>query len=93
MAEIRVTRTDVERSPWRFHVTVGEAGSSTYHDVTMSSEDFGRLGSSYGSPENFVLACFTFLLEREAKESILSEFDVTVIGRYFPDFESRIRDV
>jgi hypothetical protein len=93
LAEIRITRADVERSPWRFHVSVREGGSSTSHDVTMSSEDFGRLGSSYGSPEDFVLACFTFLLDREAKESILSEFDVTVIGRYFPDFESRIQDV
>jgi hypothetical protein len=56
----------------------------------VSSEDFERLGSSHGSPEDFVLACFAFLLEREAKESILSEFDVKVIGRYFPDFESKI---
>jgi hypothetical protein len=91
LAEILITRSDVERSPWRFHVTVGEGGSSTSHDVTMSSEDFGRLGSSYGSAEDFVLACFTFLLDREAKESILSEFDVTVIGRYFPDFETKIQ--
>ena len=32
------------------------------------------------------------LLEREPKESILGRFDVSVIGRYFPDFESAIRD-
>jgi hypothetical protein len=92
LAEIRVTRTDVERSPWSFHVTVRDGGSETSHDVTMSPEDFARLGSDYRSPEDFVLACFGFLLEREPKESILSAFDVTVIGRYFPEFESRIQD-
>jgi hypothetical protein len=38
-----------------------------------------------------VRACFDFLLEREPKESILRSFDVTVIGRYFPEFETTIR--
>lgn len=93
MAEIRVTRSNVERSPWCFHVTVRERGSDTSHDVTMSPGDFERLGSNHGSPEDFILACFEFLLEREPRESILSEFDVTVIGRYFPEFESRIQGV
>jgi len=30
-------------------------------------------------------------LEREPKESILSRFDVTVVRRYFPEFEDEIR--
>jgi hypothetical protein len=93
LAEIRVTRSDVERSPWSFHVTVRDGGSATSHHVTMSADDFDRLGSNHGSPEDLVLVCFEFLLEREPKESILSEFDVTVIGRYFPEFESRIQGV
>jgi hypothetical protein len=88
-----VSRSDVQRSPWRFHVTIRDRGSATSHDMTMSVDDFERLGSHDRSPEDFVLACFEFLLEREPKESILSEFDVSVIGRYFPEFESRIRDV
>jgi hypothetical protein len=33
---------------------------------------------------------FAFLLEREPKESIMREFDLTVIARYFPDFEQEI---
>ena len=37
---------------------------------------------------------FEFLLEREPPESILRSFDLTVIGRYFPDYERVIhRDV
>ena len=34
---------------------------------------------------------FEFLLEREAKESILSRFDLPLIGRYFPEYEKEIR--
>lgn len=86
MADIDVTR----RSEGAFHVSVREGGSATEHDVTVAASDLERLGSGYASPEEFVRACFTFLLEREPKESILSSFDVTVIGRYFPEFETTI---
>jgi hypothetical protein len=37
-----------------------------------------------------VEASFAFLLEREPNESILRTFDLTVIGRYFPDYEREI---
>ena len=37
-----------------------------------------------------VEASFAFLLERETKESILREFDLPVIGRYFPEYEPEI---
>ena len=35
-------------------------------------------------------ATFRFLLDREPKESILTRFDVTVIARYFPEFEREL---
>lgn len=92
MADIIVTRRDVERFLSRFHVTVRERDSSTDHDVTLSASDFERLGSNHRSPEGFVRACFEFLLEREPKESILPTFDVSVIAGYFPDFERRIQE-
>lgn len=87
MADIIVTPIE----PERFEVTVREGGSSSEHDVTLSATDFERLGAGYPSPAELVLACFEFLLEREPKEAILRSFDVTVIGRYFPDFETSIR--
>lgn len=91
MAEITVTRSDGGRFPSRFRVTVREGGSSTEHDVTLSAGDFERLGSNYSSSEDFIRACFDFLLEREPKESIMSRFDVGMIGGYFPEFERRIQ--
>jgi hypothetical protein len=91
MAEIRVERSaDVERVLSRFHVVVTEGATSTEHDVTLSAADFERLGEHYASPEEFLSACFAFLLEREPKETILPAFDVAEIAGYFPDFERRI---
>jgi hypothetical protein len=31
-----------------------------------------------------------FLLDRKPKESVLSRFDLTVISRYFPEFEREL---
>jgi hypothetical protein len=74
---------------YRLAVTVREGKSQTTHDVTLSHDLLARLGP--GQPADaFVQRCFAFLLEREPKESILERFDVSVIGRYFPDFEKTI---
>lgn len=91
MAQIEVRRSDVEPHLSRFQVIIREHDSLTRHDVTMSRTDFDRLTGGEGSQEDFVSRCFEFLLEREEKESILSSFDVTEIGRYFPEFEREIR--
>lgn len=73
-----------------YHVEVTEGGSTSRHTVTMSDEDYRRLSGTGVPPDEFVEACFEFLLDREPKESILSKFDVTVISRYFPEFEEEI---
>jgi hypothetical protein len=72
-----------------FSVRVEDGASATEHDVTVSTEDLERLGAGR-TPDEFVRDCFDFLLEREPKESILRSFDVSVIGRYFPEFEREI---
>jgi hypothetical protein len=90
VADIRVERTGAD-GQIVFDVRVSEGGSESRHQVTLSEEDYRRLGEGYGSPDEFVRACFEFLLEREPKESILASFDVSVISRYFPEFEQTIR--
>jgi hypothetical protein len=90
MAEIDVRLVEPgERST--FEVTVTEGGSSTTHQVTASDVEVGRLGTGYGTEQEFIRACFEFLLAREPKEQILGRFDVTDIPRYFPEFEREIR--
>ena len=89
MADIAVEE-EKTGSGWSFQVTVREGGSSSSHRVTLKQEDYQRLAGG-GSASELVRKSFEFLLEREPKESILSSFDLTLIGRYFPEYESKIR--
>jgi hypothetical protein len=77
-------------SATHFTVTVRDGGSDTTHQVTVTDGDYRRMGERFDSYEDFVRACFEFLLEREPKESILPTFDVAEIARYFPEFEGTI---
>jgi hypothetical protein len=76
---------------WTCHVTVSGHGTSTSHEVAVSGSDLERLVPGAGSPDDLVRRSFVFLLAREPKESILRRFPLSVIGRYFPDWEREIR--
>ncbi len=89
MAEIDV-RTTSEDDGWACQVTVSEGGSQTVHSVTLTSGAYERLAGGACGPDELVRRSFEFLLEREPKESILREFDIMVIARYFPDYEGEI---
>jgi len=89
MAQIDVKLTPGSEG-WVAQVRVTEKGSSTRHRVTLKRQDYERLNQGRCSPEECIRASFEFLLERERKESILREFDVTVIGRYFPEYEAEL---
>ena len=67
-----------------------ERGGETHHRVTLRKTDYERLAGGKTSPEALVTESFRFLLERERKESILGSFDLTVISRYFPEYEREI---
>jgi hypothetical protein len=67
-------------------VDVVDGGSSTHHTVEVSAAELVRWGRGR-SAEDLVRDSFRFLLEREPKEAILKEFDLSVIRRYFPDYD------
>jgi len=73
-----------------YAVTVSEGASSTNHRVTVSTPDYERLRKGDESPEDLVRRSLEFLLTKEGKESIMSSFDLTLIGRYFPEYEKTI---
>ena len=85
MAEIHVRKTD----GGTFEVTV-KAGSTTTHTVTLSQEYYQKLASGKVSEETLIEKSFEFLLERESNISILSRFELPVIGHYFPEYEKTI---
>jgi hypothetical protein len=86
-AKIEVEKIDGSK----FRVRVTEFGSETFHDVTVSPKDHTRLTTGNVEPEELVRHSFEFLLEREPKESILTRFDLSVISRYFPEYEREIK--
>jgi len=88
MSKVEVTAA-VVGDGWDCMVTVRD-GSETHHRVRVSRADLARLAPGASDPVNLVEASFAFLLEREPQESILREFDLTVIARYFPEYEREI---
>ena len=63
---------------------------TTEHRVRVIDVDLRRLGEGR-STEELLRASFAFLLEREPNTSILPSFDLSVINRYFPEFEKQIQ--
>lgn len=86
MADVKVTPAAGDD----YVVEVQERGASTRHTVTVDSSALQRLGGSV-SAERLLEESFRFLLEREPKEAILRRFEISVIGRYFPEYENEIR--
>ncbi|MFW5944764.1 MAG: hypothetical protein ACOCTU_05835 [Bacteroidota bacterium] len=73
-----------------FQVTVEESGSNSTHTVTVDDKYYKKLTGGVIPKEDLIKKSFEFLLEREPKESIMSKFDLTVISKFFPEYESFI---
>ena len=86
-----MTAIDVRCEPgdggWTCLVRLADAGGSGEHRVTVRRSDLARLAPGADDPVDLVRRSFAFLLERESRDSILRAFDLTVIGRYFPEWE------
>jgi hypothetical protein len=87
MIHVQITS---EADPLQFTVLVKEGKTETRHQVTMSQSTYSKLTKSLVGPDRCIQAAFRFLLDREPKESILPQFDVTLISKYFPSFEKEI---
>jgi len=89
MAEIEVSTTEGDEQ-YEFVVTVAEGRGETRHQVTLQKSDYQDLVGGRVSPQALVEESFHFLLEREPKESILTSFDLMIIGHYFPQYRREI---
>ena len=82
---------DVKKiEPGQFSVTVTEEGSSSRHTVSLDEAYYNRLTGGKISKEELIKRSFDFLLRKESKESILSQFNLKVISTYFPGYEKQI---
>lgn len=86
MARVEVSPIDEER----FQVTINEGTTTSSHEVTASAAQVERIAGDT-EPEQLVEASVRFLLDREPKESIMSRFDLDVISRFFPEYESTVK--
>jgi hypothetical protein len=82
----------IAAGPRRFTVRVRDDGRSTTHQVTVPERLAGgpALGDSSDDLERVVQESFRFLLEREPASSILSEFSLDEITRYFPEYPDEL---
>lgn len=85
-------KIEVEHAgPDQFRVRVIENQTQTSHVVTVRKSDHERIAACKIEPAELVRRSFEFLLENGPKESILARFDLSMIGRYFPVFESEMK--
>ncbi len=90
MKNIKVEQGQQIKGGWQFRVEIEENGSKTSHLVKVSKDYFDNFSDRFSLPQDLVKKSFKFLLEREPKESILKEFDISVIKNYFPEYEEEV---
>ena len=73
-----------------YEVTV-QSITVTTHLVTLSDEVYTNLTNNKVTKEELLDFSFKFLLDREPNTSIMSSFELTVISRYFSDYEKSVK--
>lgn len=86
------TRISVAQEGERaFRVEIQGSDVSTTHAVEVPEGLAEELGWGQAREADLVQASFAFLLEREPPTSILRHFKLDVIGSYFPEYQSEMR--
>lgn len=85
---IRITAA----GPHEFGVEVTEGSETTAHRVIVPPTLLADWGLDDGDGEAVVRESFAFLLEREPATSILPEFSLAIISRYYPDYAEELAD-
>lgn len=75
-----------------FDVQVTGNKNKTTHIVKMKKDYYERINTKL-LPEQVIKKSFEFLLDREPKESILTKFNITLISKYFPEFDDYIKNI
>jgi hypothetical protein len=87
MAELEITASDEHV----YDVTItDDDGSQTRHCVTVPARFLTDLGLAASQEPRLVRASIVYLLEREPPSSVLAEFTLDDITRYFPGYPNEI---
>ncbi|HEX2159851.1 MAG TPA: hypothetical protein VHS79_23150 [Actinomycetes bacterium] len=87
MADITITPV----APRVFRVEVRQGQRETTHQVTAPERLGDGVQLRQDDLERVVRESFRFLLEREPATSILRQFSLSDISRYFPEYPSELQ--
>ncbi len=76
--------------PHQFGVQITEGDTTTSHEVTVPQALLDDLGLVDVDEERVVRESIEFLLEREPATSIMQEFSLDVISRFFPEYSEEL---
>lgn len=92
MEKITIKQQDDSRGDiLHFNVVIGGGKNTTEHAVELSREYWVTLTGGVVEPVALIRHSFEFLLARESKESILTQFNLRDIVRYFPEYEDKMK--
>jgi hypothetical protein len=89
MAQIEVQRID--DFPYAVFDVIVRDDTVTAHRVTLTRAYYEQLTDDAVTAEELVEKSFEYLLAREPNTSILSEFDLKSITKYFSGYEQEIK--
>ena len=81
----------VAMAPGEYGVEVEEGNGTTGHKVRLPPTFLDDLLLTDADEERIVRETFGFLLEREPATSILPEFSLDDVSRYFPEFPEELQ--
>lgn len=87
MSNLQVKQISKNDTVFLFEVVAGK----NLYKVTVPEGYYRNMTDGKIRPGESVKLSFEFLPEREPASAILSEFDLPVISRYFPEYEGEIR--
>lgn len=85
-AVIRITPA----GPHQFGVEVTEGSETTSHTVIVPRSLLDDWGLEETDSEDVIRESFAFLMEREPASSILPEFSLAIIPRYYPEYKDEL---
>lgn len=90
MANIDIQSANETDNGWSYQVKLDEGSSQHQYTVTLTRSDYEKWCDGQAQPEQVIRAAFDFLLEREPASAILSQFDCSVIRRYFSEVDREL---
>ena len=79
-----------ELSDNKFEITLNKK-FITKHTVLLTDKYHDILTKKKISKKKLLEHSFHFLLDRESNTSILSSFELSIISKYFPEYENEIK--